>query len=322
MLLNRPLFRYLARATSRNFDLLIATCGYEERSREVASRDIAFFESVRAYTYPTQRVHSYERNVEFFGSIGELRHPATTPDFCAMLASDLREAASSEAPLRVAVDISSFDRDRLGAVVRTLEDYGMESDAEVTFFYAVASFDSHSPSGESMVLVNGPLEGFEGWTSSPSLPVACIVGLGFENLVALAALETLEPARTVAFLAQSDDARFHERVLNDNAPLIRSDEVAVVPYDLDNPFGSLHSLEGVVHALRGDHRVALVPLGPKLFALFALLVAREYRDEVAVWRVSADQAGDIGDRAASGQVLELSLNIVRASPSPVPSSSR
>ena len=289
------------------FDLLIATCGYESRCTAIAKEQSPLVDNLIAYSYPERHELAYPANLEYFSGVGKVKHPLDAASFARTLASDIGELLIDVPQPRIAVDISSFNRDRLGAIIRVIGELAEHRDLDIVFFYAFATFDSHSETLDSTVLVNGPLEGFEGWTSNPAVPVACVVGLGFENLIALAALETLEPARTVAFIARSDDARFHERVRRDNAALISSDEVALVSYDMDEPFDALHGLEGVVHALQSDYRVVLVPLGPKLFALIALLVAWEYRDSLSVWRVSADQGGAIDDRVATGGSVALAV---------------
>lgn len=303
--------REVADLNSR-FDVLIATCGYESRASSVAKEHVTDVEHVFSYTYPNHRGHNFADNLQFFTLIGDVRHPSTAAEFAMELRDDLSAVVKPGARMRVAVDISSFDRERLGSVVRVLEELGGINEVSVSFVYALASFDSHAEDVDTTILVNGPLEGFEGWTGNPSSPVACVMGLGFENLVALAALETLEPSRTIAFIPQSDDDRFHERVRRDNASLIGSVPGDLVPYDLDSPFDALHGVEGVVHALLDDYRVALVPLGPKLFALCCLLVAREYRDRVAIWRVSADQGGEVEDRSPTGRVSTLEVLVTPA----------
>lgn len=292
------------------FDLLVATCGYESRCSAVTKRSADKAARIVAFSYPENRTHSFGKNLAYFSTVGSVLHPSSLKEFVELLSSEFQTAVEATETPRIAIDISSFNRERLGAIVSALGNLRKPLGVSVSFMYSMATFDSHREALETTVLANGPLDGFEGWTSDPSRPVACVVGLGFENVIALAALETLEPAHTVAFMAQSSDVRFQERVLSDNASLLGSPEVAVVRYTMEDPFSTIHSLEGVVHALEDDYRVALVPLGPKLFATLALLVAWEYRSTVAVWRVSADQGGEVEDRIATGSFVDLHARIV------------
>lgn len=306
-----PRFAFLPNTEPlRDFDLLIATCGYESRCTEVTKQFMDNIAHIVAYSYPHNRIHSFETNLAYFASVGTVRHPIDLSEFATLLTEDLVAVVDKYESPRIAIDISSFGRERLAAIVSALGQIQVSASTDVVFMYSMASFDSHRESLDTTVLSNGPLNGFEGWTNDPSLPVACVVGLGFENVIALAALETLEPAQTVAFMAQSTDGRFEARVVSDNASLLKSPEVAVVPYVMEDPFSTLHSLEGVVHALRPDYRVALVPLGPKLFATLALLVAWEYRESIAVWRVSSDQGGEVEDRVATGAIVRLDARVL------------
>ncbi|TCK61335.1 hypothetical protein EDF27_3047 [Curtobacterium sp. PhB136] len=293
-------------ATGR-YAALIAACGYETRSSYVARAMKQRFGMVYAYAYAGPESSRYLENVSYFDEHAVLRRPSSADDFASVLERDIRFVLSSSGTQAIAIDVSSFDRDRLSRIVRVLDVVGSERELRVDFLYSAASFDSHSSASDETVMVNGPLDSFEGWASDPSAPVACVIGLGFENVLALAALETLEPSKTIAFVARSDDERFQDRVVHDNNQLMRSGELAVVDYDLMRPFDIVHKVESVVHSLVSSYRVALVPLGPKLFALACLLTAQAYGDQVTIWRVSADEGRDPVDREPTGRVAVLSV---------------
>lgn len=309
--MNKPVYQFSPEAVAETaqFDLLIAACGYESRSTHVARTRANQFRKVISYAYGDTDVLSYSDNKRFFQSKHDFVYAGTIESFKHRLARDLMAQERQGEILRVAVDVSSFDRERLAAIVLALDEFGRRQRLLVAYFYALASFDSHEAGSESAVLVNGPLVGFEGWSRNPSLPVACVIGLGFEDQIALAALETLEPARTIAFVAESADDRFNSRVQMDNAALFMSKEITTLKYDLVSPFHAIHALEDVVHALLPHHRLALVPLGPKLFALLCMLVALEYRDDLSIWRVSAGRAGLPQERVAMGPIVSFQVEV-------------
>lgn len=294
-------------------DLLIATCGYETRSRFIAEESGAEYREIVAYTYPEHHIHAYDDSLAFFTKHGIVKNPSSTSDFRQLLRDDLGNTIQGNDAPHIAVDISSFCRDRLAVIVDLLSEMADQNPGrqiEVSFLYAFATFESHSSLAPTTVMVNDPLPGFQGWTSDPSKPVACLIGLGFEDKVALAALETLEPTRTVAFVAHNPDLRFSDRVARDNLQLLQDSGISVVEYVLSNMFDTLHLVEDVVFALRQQFRIALVTLGPKPFALASLLIGLDYRSEVAVWRVSAN-GNDVQDRAASGTISGLSATFGR-----------
>ncbi|MDQ0540295.1 hypothetical protein QF011_002865 [Curtobacterium flaccumfaciens] len=304
-------FVFVENPTPGRYDALFAACGYEARSSFVSQAMRRRFDAIFAYAYSGPERFDYGINRSFFEENASVRFAGSAQLFAAMVESDLRSVVTPGRGATVAIDISSFDRDRLSKIVRVLDRVGAEQSLKVDFLYSAARFDSHESSADETVMVNGPLEGYEGWAVDPSAPVACVIGLGFENVLALAALETLEPARTVAFVAQSEDERFRDRVVLDNDQLMRSGELSVVGYDLLQPFDIVHKVESVVHSLLGRYRVALIPLGPKLFALACLLVAQAYGENVTIWRVSADDGREPVDRVPTGRVAVLSVQVNR-----------
>jgi len=288
-------------------DVLIASCGFESRSIHATKELQGRFDQLLVYGYLDNQVLSFEQNRQYFEALTTVPFLADADAFASRLTADLEELLTLDGRLRIAVDISSMDRSRLGATVRTLTNISATRRVDVTFIYSVGTFDSLFESPDAVVLVNRPLLGFEAWARDPALPVACVIGLGFENILALAALEMLEPTRTIAMIAESADSRFQARVRIDNAALMKSPDIAEVGYSVDFPFRSLHVLEDIVHALRAHFRVVIVPLGPKVFALLAMLVALEYDNEVAVWRVSADLGRTPRDRPALGPISTIQV---------------
>jgi hypothetical protein len=66
----------------------------------------------------------------------------------------------------------------------------------------------------------------------------------------------------------------------------------VVGYDVDQPFDLFTKLESLIAGVGTRSNCILLPFGPKIFALCALLVACLHPD-AAVWRVSgAEEAVD------------------------------
>lgn len=285
-------------------DLLITTCGYEARSCHVAQSESVAAAQVVAYTYPENHLHCYGDNLRYFETIAKVRHPDSNEDFQRTIREDFTEHIGSLDSIKVAVDISSFSRERLSIIVRILSEFGEQITVDATFLYSLATFDSHPSLTEANVMINAPLPGYEGWAADPAKPTACLLGLGFENQIALAALETLEPLHTFAFVASNRDSRFDDRVREDNRTLIKSDEVTELNYELHAPFETLHMMESLIHALKDSYRLALIPLGPKPFALLSLLIGQSYQDQITVWRVSSDD-DDPQDREASGDIVGL-----------------
>lgn len=312
--------RDVAATEPRPYAALIASCGYETRGRAVAEMLAARCANVVAYTFQAHRVLAYKKNREYFEGVGEvfdepdavyrkhlgeqlLRLRERLQEATILLHHDPKNVIS---PLRIAVDISSMDRERLA---RTLLALTTDHDCalEVDFFYAVAQF-SKAVGHEGTVRVNRPVEGFEGWASDPALPAVCVVGAGFEGDLILGALEQLEPAETVAFVPFGEDERYDSVLRRNNATLFDDRLVRFVPYEVGFPHQTYSHLDGLVHRLVQNHRVIIIPLGPKIFALAGMLVSLS-EPNVTVWRLSADDGREPTDRRASGKITGLRVRI-------------
>ena len=208
---------------------------------------------------------------------------------------------------RIAVDISSMTRERLAQTLMAVVS-GSDVTAEVDFYYAIARF-APLVGSEGIVTVNQPLEGFEGWFEDPSLPVACVIGAGFEGNLALGAIEQLEPAVTFVFVPTGVDNSYDTILEQRNSELFRSSDVRLITYDVSSPFECLTYLDSLVHRLVSDYRVVLVPLGPKIFCLGALLASIMQGLRIAVWRLSAGDDREPQNRVPLDRVVGLRMEV-------------
>lgn len=294
------------------YNLLVATVGYEARGRYVPeSAHSGIFPAVLAYVYNHNRVLSFEDNLAYYRSIGAV----IVDDPGAAMASDLQgrleEAWARDGQpsrLRVAVDISCMDRDRLGRVVRAVLTAAF---AEVTidFLYAIGEYDAGLVGSEGQVIVNRAVSGYEGWTNDPTQPVVAVVGCGVEARLALAAVETLEPSEVLWLVPQGEDPAYDSLIAQRNQALFDDSRTEPYYYAVTDPFLTISDLRATVGSIRDKWRVVLVPLGPKIFVLACLLVAAAFDTNVTVWRLSADDRRTPEDRYASGSVVGLSVDV-------------
>jgi hypothetical protein len=298
--------------SERKIDLFVASCGYEPRSIHATERLIETIARLEVLDYESGHVHSYAENRAYFERVGTLSPLA--PDsrqqrehYLEIFRSSVPELEDGGDRIHVGVDVSSCDRQRLADLVLAVLDFSRERALDVTFVYSLGDFDTTAMADDVPVMVNNAIRGFEGWSSDPALPVTCVVGLGYEHRMALAAVETLEPSRTAAFIAANSDPRFEGLVEDINSEILGSGVTPVLHYDLTSPLSTLALLDSYVGSALASSRVVLVPLGPKLFALVAVLVALLEGPEVAVWRVSADASAEQQARRAAGPVVGLTV---------------
>lgn len=299
---------------ANNYDCIVATCGYESRASFFTRRYVGSGTRVIAYAYPHHKTLSYADNFTYFTRIGEVfeEPESRIGHHLAMELAKLYTQVSlkrrEHRAVRVALDISSMDRFRLSQLLRAIS--GLQNGLfEFDLVYSPAEFNPSLTGSEGRIVVNRPLPTFGGWGRSPSVPLACVMGLGFEGELALAALETIEPGRTLLFRPRGIDPRYDERVIAANKYVLRDGNESSFEYDLTRPFELFQRVESLTSMLLESNRVVLVPMGPKLFALAALLTALAHPDAVSVWRVSADFDRSPEDRVAVGDVLGLRLTV-------------
>jgi hypothetical protein len=296
-----------------SYDVGLAACGYEERSSHLISQSEFECGRLLALDYGADSGSSYRKNRQRF----DLYSPVffqTEHEFRLSLDSALqavvegRGPSASNRPIRIAVDVSSLDRRWLAVIVHVL---GRERSEElfINFLYAEGSYAEELVGSEGTVVVNRALERFEGWGAGTEKPLLALLGLGFEAQLAVAAIETLEPSQTLLLSPRGKDTRFDARVSELNSSLLNSNVQGVREYKVANPYRTFLTLEAVIVSNRDSHRLVLIPIGPKPFAVAALLAAMMFGDEVAVWRVSADAARHRQDRRAAGPIIGITCHV-------------
>jgi hypothetical protein len=203
-----------------------------------------------------------------------------------------------------------MDRDRLARTVAALT-VDQAEPLLVDYLYSFGTFDESLVGSEGTVLVNRPVEGLEGWPTDPDSGLVCLLGLGFESRLALAAVETLEPSRTIALVPRGDDPRYDAVVDERNKGLLVDGAlVGRHEYRVDDVLQTVLDLDASVTSLARRGRVVIVPLGPKTLALAAILVGTAHPTDVTVWRLSADDGRNTEDRVASGRVVGVTVEMI------------
>lgn len=304
------------------YDALVATLGFEARSSHVARELRGRLGQIWAFDYEDLNVLSYEENARFYENCNVIREPVSALRKSLVgLIQELRESlpvdemSGERVVPRIAVDISSMDRDRLANTVLACTEDQREP-LVVDFLYSFGRFDSGLVGSEGPVLVNRPVEGLEGWSTNPDAGVVCVLGLGFEARLATAALETIEPHQTVVMVPIGEDARYEEVVRAVNEPMLRGTDCQEFEYDVGDILQTIINLNASVSSWCRHSRVVLVPLGPKPLALASILVGIAHPENVTVWRLSADRGRHPEERIATGTIVGVSVEVEPVSSEP------
>lgn len=292
-------------------DVVIAACGYEGRARASAE----FFRPMAAiklaYGFAAQRELDYDANKNWFVENGYEVVEVLDAEFRLSLESRLNDLRFSDGCARFDVDISCFNRFRLAHLIDVLRCLPVSA-VNVTFRYSIAKFTAPVEDATPTVTVQPVIPQFAGWTIRPDRPPAAVVGLGYEPNKAIGIIDLLEINNaTWAYYPLGPVNEYHDEVLRSNESLLKMIQVdgRCLPYDIQQPVQLFHEMNSLVDMLKGHFNPVLIPFGPKLFALVALLVA-SIHDDVGVWRVSSGVLERPVNREPSGHFISMHVGFV------------
>lgn len=287
-------------------DCFIGTLGYETRARHFAERTSLRAAKRVAIGFTDRQVLAYGDNKTWYRQSGyEVLEPteAEFPGLVRKLLHDLQPSGSDS--LSICIDISSLSRARMAAWVNAIVESQGNVPIVTRFVYSAAKYSPPPPIVAPNRNVDA-LPGFVGW-SDPSLPTTAVVGVGYEHNKALGAVEYIDPEKIWAFVPAGHHRSYTRQISMANAALW--DRVPAgrrVSYDVKRPFDTFSMLESFANGALRSSNLIILPFGPKVFALVALVTACAHTD-VAVWRVSSGQVGPAVDRLPNGSFYGLQV---------------
>jgi hypothetical protein len=266
----------------------IAACGFEARSSALVSRIAPTIETRVALCFAEEaKALSRQKNEDTFRSAGFALQEASGNDSRTISELVLSLVRTGKPDTALAIDISSMTRAWHGAIIRTLGSSNFEEKIEIFFCYVPAKF-SQPPGHNVAYEFVAPVEGFAS-LSPPDLPVAAIIGLGYEKERALGLQQLLDPKRTILMVPRfrSRNDHFHPAVLRSNRDILeRTPRELQIDYWLDEPVATFGALASLVSKLMPSYRVVLASIGPKMLSVLCFLMAVQF-PQVSVWRASA-----------------------------------
>lgn len=288
------------------YTLAVATVGYEQRARFAGEAlGISAKEKV-ALGFSTQRELSYEENSAWYERAGYRVVHVDDTQYVRVISEEVNNAlAGCKDEGSISIDISSMTRLRLAMVLSYLARLPLVIPLRVDFLYTLAKFSDPSQIVQANSHVGPVLPEFAGWWTEPEKPPIAVLGLGYEENKALGAVEHIQASQRWTFTPVSPEADYTPVLEQANRTLL----LDVAPerqlsYWVDRPFDLFVDLESLVYGLQQVGNPVILPFGPKIFALSAMLVALLHT-RVAVWRVSAQGAEPAIDRKSSGNVYGL-----------------
>ena len=298
-------------AETGKYSMLLTCLGYEQRATTIAKR-LSHCDIGRriAVAFPETTIHNYHMNKKWYEENNTLLLYPETNSVANMVLDIFAdcEIGIGES-LRVLVDISCFSSERLAGIIEGIQRYLIqkESGLGVDFLYSLAKYTPP----EKEFLPNrkiGPISPFfSGWKNDSAKDHVVIFGLGYEVDKALGVYEYLEPKVAWYFIPTSPETQYLESVVEINKELIDNQKSEqVIYYEVDSPLQTFSRLSALVRSTSQMAAPIIVPFGPKIFVLNALLVASQQFD-TPVWRVGGRDLESPTDRVASGLSTGLSV---------------
>lgn len=274
-----------------SFDIFINSLGYEERACCLirAKRiEAALFVSL---SFSEDRILSFDENRASMEGLSAL----IVPDASIFFRRQFKELVSGlekkvGRPLNVGIDVSSMNR-TMAALCLSAMFALSEKIASFSILYVPAKFRKPNLLFAPIDQVGAVIPELSGFDSEPALPVALVLGLGYEYGTAIGLINQLEPNFTICFKAIGNDEQYEGAVRDANLDFdFNPYNVEVSEYELLDLSAAYAHIENIVYSLFRSYRVVMVPMGPKILAALLTLIALKYFGRVALWRVARPSA--------------------------------
>jgi hypothetical protein len=225
------------------------------------------------------------------------------------ITSKLQNLKEGDAAVSILFDISSMPRSVIATVMATIEDFTSTHSVEMTVAYCLAKYTPPVDHNLANKTVRPVHPSFTGFSIDASLPVAAIVGLGYEKGKALGAVEYIQSTDWWVFVPTSEETKYLKKVEQHNQTILNVvGAERRFEYSVHSPLLTVSHLDSLVSGLKETHKPVFLPFGPKIFFFCSLLVALVHR-RCAVWHVVGEASAAKADISTSAYVMCLSYRL-------------
>ncbi len=295
----------LEHGRENGYDLVLVALGYESRATAIAKELLAFKDNLLAIGFDHNKEAAYVANNDWYTSNGiRVLDNISDSDFPRVIECELEQQTSLRgsptAPLRIACDVSCLNRFRIASILAAAAPLVEEGKVILDIWYTLAEYHPPERSFAQNEFVGPVHPHFAGWFKDPGRPIALIAGLGYEQGKVMGATEYVQASRVIAFLPVSPIKEYETDLRRANESLLEElIDRDIIEYSVADPVGTLATLDSAIRGLEEEHNVVILPLGPKMFSVLALL-AQVFHDDSSVWRVSSGRHGKPHDIKSSG----------------------
>ncbi len=277
--------------------------GYESRSLFALSNlDVGIDCKKILFDYGSEGILSYDSNLKT-----ALGHNCLLIRGFDKFLSEVCAAIKCEKKPRLQIDITSLDRAKSGALFDMLFSLS-HLDPIVSIVYCPASYVDPRLAFD-VVNSFGPVSPvYVGYSDFLKDKLTLVVGVGYEYGRVLGAIDSLEPDVVRCFVPVGTDLRFERKIFEANLGFnfLESDRDSISDYDVTDAFALYYNLRRVIELESAINSVMILPLGPKIFAAMAMIIALILHPQVSVWRYSTTTVSrpeSLLDSFASGSIV-------------------
>jgi len=294
------------------YDLFILVAGYEQRSIYLPQKydinaeiriALAFEEKPKDLRRKNNDAYLQEKGFRLLTVSGE-ENPFLEPVFSELLKKPGKER------LYILCDYSSMTKIWYSGLINYLiSDSKIRSKVTIHFSYTPAVYNE--PKNSKIVKFNGRVSFPSRKNTDSSKPLALIIGLGLDPGRPEFVQKSLKPALTILMYADpANDIKYVEKVLKYNQEIIEKTEVRnLLSYPLFDLEKTNQELTELCLNLRVKYNVVIVPVGPKVLSLLALLLSARFPD-INVIRVSPGSNAPAFERIPSSEPLIYSAEFI------------
>ncbi len=292
---------------TERFDYIIAASGYQKRSTYLAENlDIRI--SDKLVIIFDEQNHSKPRleNEKFFQKLG-FDSIKASPDEHTVIEKMMQTVCNGKLnrTLNILIDYSCMPKIWYATIVKYLlkNDFHAE---RINIYFSYTPKKINILPQKHRLKSYAPLI-FDNRKSWKKKPVALIAGLNNDLEIMRELIEELKPSTTYALIPSfMHDGEYFQSIIDNNEPVLKhipSEKVLKYPAERPDQISSM--ITSLCLDLRLESNVILVPLGPKPFALAAVLLSVRYPDVMICDLKSRDKKSREDDGLPTGEPVIL-----------------
>ena len=279
------------------FDLVIFSCGYENRSTYLLKQfEESHLERAIVFGF-SNHVDSPQRIIndrEFVSRGMEIITIANEDDIYRIL--NTFEFDSKYSKLEVLVDYSSMPRNWCNAIISWTRFQDKFNEVNIFFSYTIGNYKMKF---EPFIVENiVSLPGLEG-SDIYNEDSVVLFGIGYDGDVMLSVYDQLEPDVALIYTA---DRLGDEKAINLNKELINNSDRNVVKIPLNSVENAFRSLGEMVSSFIHNSHITFVPMGPKTLTLASILICHRF-NQITCLHVRGNREKAHEEIVPSGQIV-------------------